>query len=215
MGPDTQSTQRAIPPDLQAARHAAAFSELDWLWLATIVGLRLTDLLNWLSTNDLRKLAAGEGLPSVLTSPVGPRHGLMLVYAGRESLQVRLMPGQAQRITLSVQHDLLPGRSRWPTDRDDRSVCAVWPAVRRPAGLPDRPARPHGGVRLARMARLRARTSAFIAGPLGAWEWTVVTDLTQQQEVQAALGSGAVQLGNRGSPSCCASRQASRPGAAS
>ena len=98
MEQDTQNAGPATPPGLEAARSTAAFSELTGYGWLQVKGRDRLDLLNRLSTNDLRKLAAGEGRPSVLTSPVGRVMALLFVYAGAEAAYVRLMPEQTSKI---------------------------------------------------------------------------------------------------------------------
>jgi len=194
---DTNSTQRAISPDLQAARHTAAFSELTGYGWLRLTGRDRLDLLNRLSTNDLRKLAAGEGLPSVLTSPVGRVMALMLVYAGAETVHVRLMPGQAERITRYLSSMIF---FQDEVEVADQTGTIAQFALYGPQSgdLLDRltgPAldlMPEYGWREGQIAG--AVVSIHRGGPLEPWDWTVVTNLTQLQEVQAALGSGAVQL---------------------
>jgi len=197
MRPDTQSTQRAIPPDLQAARHTAAFSELTSYGWLRLMGRDRLDLLNRLSTNDLRKLAAGEGLPSVLTSPVGRVMALMLVYVGAETVHVRLMPGQAQGITRYLSSMIFFQDAVEVADLSETTAqFALYgpqsgDLLARLSGLALDPV-PEYGWRDGTLAG--AVVSLHRGGPLEAWDWTVVTDLTQRQEVQAALSSGAGQL---------------------
>jgi len=194
---DTQKTQRAIPPDLQAARHTAAFSELTGYGWLRLAGRDRLDLLNRLSTNDLRKLAAGEGLPSVLTSPVGRVMALMLVYAGAEIVHVRLMPEQAQRITRYLSSMIFFQDEVEVADLSETTAQFALYGPRsgdllgRLTGLALGLV-PEYGWRDGKLAG--ADVSIHRGGPLEAWEWTVVTELPQQRAVKTALGGGAVHL---------------------
>ncbi len=197
MEQDTPTTGRAVPHDLEAARHTAAFSELiEYGWLR-LTGRDRLDLLNRLSTNDLRKLAAGEGLPSVLTSPVGRVMALMLVYASAEAINVRLMPGQAERITRYLSSMIFFQDEVEVADLSEMTVQFALYG-------------PRSGDLLGRLSGLAlgllpayswregqiagAAVMIHRGGPLEAYAWTVVTDVAQQRTVQAALGSGAVKL---------------------
>ncbi len=197
MEQDTPTTGRAVLHDLEAARHAAAFSELTGYGWLRLTGRDRLDLLNRLSTNDLRKLAAGEGLPSVLTSPVGRVMALMLVYAAAETVYVRLMPEQAQRITRYLSSMIFFQDEVEVADLTGTfAQFALYgpqsgDLLGRLTGLARDPV-PEYSWRDGKLAG--ADVSIHRGGPLEAWHWTVVTELSQQRAVQAALGGGAVKL---------------------
>jgi len=81
-----------------AARRSVALvdvSEHGWL---RVTGRDRLDFLQRLSTNDLRGLAAGGGLPTVLCSATGRMIALLVVLAGEEVLFARTAPEQKQSV---------------------------------------------------------------------------------------------------------------------
>ena len=92
----------------EAARHAVAVADIsDSGWL-TLGGPDRLEFLHRLSTNDLRGLQAGQGLPTVLTNATGRVIAVLLVFAGEDRLYLRTEPGQARQVARYLnEHDLL------------------------------------------------------------------------------------------------------------
>ncbi len=78
-----------------AARQAAALADLGACGWLRIAGPDRLDFVQRLSTNDLRPLARGQGLATVLTNPLGRIIALTMVYADVDVLYLRSAPGQA------------------------------------------------------------------------------------------------------------------------
>lgn len=190
-------TEGTTRPDLAAARQAAAFGPLsDYGWLR-LTGRDRLDLLNRLSTNDLRKLAAGEGLPTVLTNPMGRVLAFLLVYAGDEAAHVRLMPDQAAAITRYLSGMIF---FQDQVEVNDLTETTAQFALYGP----------RAGDLLARLTNMPlglvgehhwragvlggAAVSIHRGGPLEPWQWTVVADAPNRDRVQVALAGGAVRL---------------------
>jgi folate-binding protein YgfZ len=78
-----------------AARQAAALADLGACGWLRVAGPDRLDFVQRLSTNDLRPLVRGQGLPTVLTNPLGRIIALLTVYAAVDVLYLRSAPGQA------------------------------------------------------------------------------------------------------------------------
>jgi folate-binding protein YgfZ len=81
-----------------AARQAAALADLGASGWLRVAGPDRLDFVQRLSTNDLRPLTRGQGLPTVLTNPLGRIIALVTVYAHVDVLYVCCAPGQAAAV---------------------------------------------------------------------------------------------------------------------
>jgi tRNA-modifying protein YgfZ len=81
-----------------AARQAAALADLGACGWLRVTGPDRLDFVQRLSTNDLRPLERGQGLPTVLTNPLGRIIALITVYAHVDVLYLRSAPGQAAAV---------------------------------------------------------------------------------------------------------------------
>ncbi len=179
-----------------AARTTAAFADLsDSGWLR-LTGRDRLDLLHRLSTNDLRKLEAGQGAPTVLTSATGRVMALLMVYAGAQEALLRTQPGQAAGVVRYLNSMIF-----WQDEVTVADLSAETAqfgvygplAAERLAGLtsalPDVPAYGWGNTTLAGIAVTLHR-----GGPLEVPAWTVVAPRASADEIRAALAAVAAGL---------------------
>ena len=86
-----------------AARQGIAIADTGGHGWLRVTGRDRLDFLQRLSTNDLRGLAVGGGLPTVLCSAIGRVIALLVALAGEDALFLRTAPEQGQPVTRYLQ----------------------------------------------------------------------------------------------------------------
>jgi folate-binding protein YgfZ len=192
----------AMPDDYTAAHKSVAYAPLTEhaLWRAgwlRLSGRDRLDLLHRLSTNDLKKLAAGEGQPTVLTSPTGRVMALVTVYADAEAAYVRLSPGQNEAIAryllsmIFFQDEVEVADLTLQTAQfavfGPRATDFLGRATNSSLGM-----MPPYGWQSATV--FDTDFSVHRGGALEPWAWTVVTSLEQAGAVEGILSGGSPKL---------------------
>ncbi|MGQ9489690.1 MAG: CAF17-like 4Fe-4S cluster assembly/insertion protein YgfZ [Anaerolineae bacterium] len=184
----------------RAACTTAAFADLSEHGWLRLTGRDRLDLLHRLSTNDLRKLGAGQGAPTVLTSAIGRVMALLLVYAGEQEAFVRTEPGQALGVVRYLNSMIF-----WQDEVSVADLSAETAqfglygpsATELLAGLTsaslDMPAYSWRSAMLAGIPVTLHR-----GGPLETQAWTVIAPRTAAREIHSVLAAAAAEL-DRGS----------------
>lgn len=175
-----------------AARDAAAYTELPaWGWLR-LTGRDRLDLLHRLSTNAVKSLAPGAGAPTVLTNANGRVMAVVTVYAGEGEVFLRTAPEQSAGVPRYLNSMIF-----W----QDQVEVANLSAESAQFALHG----PQAGAALARLTgeELSAvaeygwrsatlggeRVSLHRGGPLEPWAWTVVAPAAGAEAARAALSA--------------------------
>lgn len=87
-----------IVAELRAAREAVALMDRSAIGRLRLAGRDRLDFLQRMSTNDVLKLAPGQGCTTVLTTPIGRIVDRLTVYAGEETVLALTSEGQAGRV---------------------------------------------------------------------------------------------------------------------
>lgn len=87
-----------VVAELRAAREVVALMDRSAIGRLRFTGRDRLDFLQRMSTNDMLKLAPGQGCTTVLTTPIGRIVDRLTVYVGEESLLALTSEGQAGRV---------------------------------------------------------------------------------------------------------------------
>jgi folate-binding protein YgfZ len=181
----------------EAARQAVAVADIgDWGWLV-VNGPDRLDFLHRLSTNDLRGLRPGQGLPTVLTSATGRVIAALWVYAGEDGLYVRTEPGQARQVSRYLNSMIFfNDHAELPAAPEVQQFALFGPGagelLGRLAGLPGELVAAPYGWRDAEIAGTAVAIQR--GGPLALPDWTVVAPRGQAGAVFQALTAEAAVL---------------------
>jgi tRNA-modifying protein YgfZ len=180
-----------------AAYKTAAYTPLagyGWLRLA---GRDRLDLLHRLSTNDLKKLAAGAGQATVLTSATGRVMALLTVYADTDAAYVRVMPGQSGGMTRYLNSMIF---FQDEVEVADLSKETAQFAVYGPRAIDFLSRTTNASLGLMPPYGWQSATvfgaplSVHRGGPLEPWAWTVVTAAEHAHAVESILSGGSQKL---------------------
>jgi tRNA-modifying protein YgfZ len=177
----------------------ADFSDHGWLRLT---GRDRLDFLQRLSTNDLRRLTPGQGLPTVLASGVGRVMALLVAYVGADALYLRTSPGQAagvrryltsmifwnDQVEVSAPGDESTHVAQFALFGPDADTTIAGLAGLSLDALPTNP----GGWRPAEIAG--TPITLHRGGPLEVQQWTVVVPAAHAAAVRTALIADAALL---------------------
>jgi tRNA-modifying protein YgfZ len=101
-----QETTTSASPDYRAALEGAALYEEHDSGRIFMRGRDRAELLQRLSTNDVKRLLPGQGTRTVLTTPIGRIIDLLSVYVFADTLLVATSPGQGAQIFVHLRKNI-------------------------------------------------------------------------------------------------------------
>lgn len=177
------------PDTYRAATTGVVFLDRSDRVRLAVTGPDRAKFLHNLTTNDVKRLPAGQGVEAFVTSPQGKTLGYVTLLAADDRVLVRTDPGGADRVVPHFQkYGLFDDVTLDDTSARTFEFHLAGPGAEAAVGgtLPE-----PGDLRHAPVAVAGAAVRVVRESPLGVPGLTVLGDLADADAVRAALGVGA------------------------